>query len=73
MATISIKLSTKYIKIINRLIGSGFGSNQADVIYYAVKKAQQNEVVENILKAQKEIGLGGGLEGDLLELAKQFK
>ncbi len=69
MSTISVPLSADLEKTLNYLVESGYGSNKADVVRRAIKIVHEEEVIQKILKAQKE----PSLKGDLRELAKKFK
>ena len=73
MSTISVPLSPHLEEELNKLVASGYGSNKADVVRRAITKVSEDEAVQNILRAQKEISLGLGLTGDLRELAKKLK
>lgn len=69
MTTISVPLPIELAKKLDDLVRSGYGSNKADAVRRAIEKASEEEVIQRILKAQKE----PGLRGDLRELAKKFK
>lgn len=69
MSTISISLSSHLEKELNDLVKSGYGSNKADVIRRAIARVSEDEAIETVLRASKEVGL----HGDLRELAKKFK
>jgi len=73
MTTISVPIPAHMEESLNNLIASGYGSNKADVIRRSISKAIEDEAVESVLKAQKEIEEGKGLIGDLRELAKLIK
>ncbi len=73
MSTISVPLSPQLEEVLNHLVSSGYGSNKADVVRRAITKISEDEAVEAVLQAQKEISLGLGLKGDLRELAKKIK
>ena len=65
MSTISVPLSPELEQSLNALIASGYGSNKADVIRRALKKADEDEAIRVVLEAQMEISMGKGLTGDL--------
>ena len=69
MTTISVPITSKLEESINNLIASGYGSNKADVVRRAITRLAEEEAIETVLRAQKEVGL----RGDLRELAKKFK
>ena len=69
MSTISVPLSPDLEEALNGLIASGYGSNKADVIRRALKKADEDEAVNRILAAERE----PSLKGDLRNLMKKIK
>lgn len=73
MSTISVPLSPHLEEQLNHLVKSGYGSNKADVLRRALTRVSEDQAVEDVLRASKEITLGLGLSGDLRELAKKFK
>lgn len=73
MTTISVPLPAHLEEKLNNLVKSGYGSNKADVVRRAITRISEDEAVEMVLRAQKEIALGKGLSGDLRELAKKIK
>ena len=73
MSTISVPLSPYLEEELNKLVASGYGSNKADVVRRALTRVAEDEAVQAVLIAQKEIFLGLGLTGDLRELAKKLK
>ena len=73
MTTISVPISGDLENFIERMIKDGKGSNKADVVRRALREYEENEAVEAILQAQREISLGTGLKGDLRELMKKIK
>lgn len=73
MTTISVPLPANLEEAVNNLVKSGYGSNKADVIRRAIKFLAEEEAVQAVLHAEREIALGKGLKGDLRTLAKKFK
>jgi len=73
MTTISVPLPAHLEEKLNNLVKSGYGSNKADVVRRAITRVSEEEAIEMVLRAQKEISLGRGLKGDLRELAKKLK
>lgn len=69
MSTISVPLSPKLEIELNNLVKSGYGSNKADVVRRAIIRVSEEEAVQNVLNAKKEVGLSG----DLRELMKKIK
>lgn len=72
MSTLSVPLSPELEKFINNQVKSGRASNKADVVRRALIRFSEDEAVEMILRAQKEIADGKGLRGDLRKLAAQI-
>ena len=73
MTTISVPLQPDLETSLDDLVKSGYGSNKADVIRRALARAIEEEAVEAVLRAEKEIREGKGLRGNLRELAKKIK
>ncbi len=69
MYTLSIKLDKRLIDHMDGFIEDGVAENRLEFIQKAVNQYIQDQAVESILRAQKE----PDLEGNLDELAKQFK
>jgi Arc/MetJ-type ribon-helix-helix transcriptional regulator len=67
MTTISVPLRAEEEKDLQFLLDSDYGSNKADVIRRALRKAAEDEAVERVLRSEKE----PALRGDLRELIKQ--
>ena len=73
MSTLSVPLTPKLEKSVNDLVKSGYGSNKADVVRRALALLIEEEAIQTVLRAQREISMGKGLTGDLREIAKTFK
>lgn len=73
MSTISVPLTPELEKFIDRMIKNGDAANKADVVRKALRRMSEEEAVNRILSAQKEINLGKGLKGDLRELLKKLE
>ena len=73
MSTISVPLPANLEEFVNRMVKSGEAANKADVVRKALKRMSDEEAINAVLEAEKEINLGKGLSGDLRELAKIFK
>jgi len=58
---------------IDRMVKSGEAANKADVVRKALRLLSDEEAINAVLQAQREIAEGKGLKGDLRELAKKFK
>ncbi len=70
MSTISVPLTPKLEEFINQQVKSGRAANKADVVRRALIAMTEEEAVQEVLLAQKEIREGKGLRGDLRELIK---
>ena len=70
MSTLSVPLTPKLEEFINQQVKSGRAANKADVVRRALTAMTEEEAVQEILLAQKEISEGKGLKGDLRELIK---
>ncbi|OGG40975.1 hypothetical protein A3A21_01245 [Candidatus Jorgensenbacteria bacterium RIFCSPLOWO2_01_FULL_45_25b] len=73
MSTISVPLQPELEVSVDELVKSGYGSSKADVIRRALVRAIEEEAVQSVLRAEKEIKEGKGLKGNLRELAKKIK
>ena len=72
MSTISVPLTPKLEEAMNSLIEKGYGRNKADVMRKALELLTEEEAVQDVLRAEKELGEGKLLKGDLRKLAKKF-
>ncbi|OGG47359.1 hypothetical protein A2671_02280 [Candidatus Kaiserbacteria bacterium RIFCSPHIGHO2_01_FULL_49_13] len=73
MATISVPLNSKQTETLEYLVKQRVGANRADVMRKALEKLSEEEAVQMVLRAQKEMGEGKVLYGDLRELAKKIR
>ena len=72
MTTISVPLRKDNEKKLDELVRSGVGSSRADVMRKALDRLAEDEAVEAVLRAERELGEGKALRGDLRKLLKQF-
>lgn len=70
MSTLSVPLTPELELEIEKMVKSGVASNKAAVVRRAIEKLAEDEAVNTVLLAQKEIAEGKGLTGDLRELMK---
>jgi putative addiction module CopG family antidote len=68
MSTLSVPLTPLLEEFINAQVKSGRAANKADVVRRALIAMTEEEAVQEVLLAQKEIREGKGLRGDLREL-----
>lgn len=71
MSTLSVPLTPELEIFINAQVKSGRAANKADVVRRALRAMSEDEAVEAVLLAHKEIAEGKGLRGDLRELMKR--
>ena len=72
MSTLSVPLTPKLEEFINNQVKSGRAANKADVVRRALIAFSEEEAVQEVLLARKEISDGKGLTGDLRELMKRI-
>ncbi len=72
MSTLSVPLTPKLEEFINDQVKSGRAANKADVVRRALIAFTEEEAVQEVLLAQKEIREGKGLTGNLRELMKRM-
>lgn len=70
MSTLSVPLTPQLEEFINSQVKSGRAANKADLVRRALTALSEEEAVQAVLAAQKEIHEGKGLMGDLRELMK---
>ena len=73
MSTLSVPLTPDLEEFINSQVKLGYAANKADVVRKAVRRMAEEEVINAILKSQKQVREGKILRGDLREIAKKFK
>jgi len=72
MSTISVPLTPELEEKIESLVKSGVGANKADVMRKALSRLSEEEAINAVLQAEKELSEGKVLRGDLREIAKKF-
>lgn len=72
MTTISVPLSPDLEKFIKSMVKNGRANNKADAVRKALLQLAENEAVEAVLRAERELAQGLGMRGDLRELAKKI-
>ncbi len=68
MATISVPLSAELEERLDNLIAEGVGSSRADVMRRALVRLAEDEAVNAVLRAEREVTLGKVLRGDTREI-----
>ena len=64
MATISVPLSPKLQECLDGLVADGVGANRADVMRRALENYAEEEAVNAVLKAEREVTSGKILRGN---------
>jgi Arc/MetJ-type ribon-helix-helix transcriptional regulator len=64
MSTISVPLSAELQESLDSLVASGAGSNRADVMRRALEKFSEEEAINDVLIAEREVRQGKILRGD---------
>ena len=72
MSILSISLTPELEKFINEEIASGEFESKGQLVKKALRKFEEDLVVERILKSEREIIEGKGLEGDPAELINKI-
>ena len=72
MTTISVPISSEQEKFIDDFVKSGKAANKAHAVRYALQRLAEEEAVNAVLQAEREIGEGRGLRGNLKKLLKKI-
>jgi len=72
MSMLSVPLTPDLENKINHLVESGVASNKADLARKAIEFFAEQQAVEDVLRAERELANGQLLTGDLDELAKRI-
>lgn len=72
MSTLSVPLTPALELEIDKLIKSGFASNKAAVVRRAIERLAEDEAVNAVLMAEREVTEGKFLRGDLRKLMKKL-
>ena len=73
MTTISVPIPENLVDFINQMIATGEAETKAEVIRQALRKYAEDEAFASVLKSRQEIKGGKVLEGNLVDLVKQFR
>lgn len=68
MATISVPLSAEQEEQLDTLVSEGAGSNRADVMRRALANFAEEEAINAVLKAEREVAKGKVLRGGAREI-----
>ncbi len=72
MTTISVPLPEELTKFIDQMIASNKAENKAAVVRRALYELSEQEAINDLMEAHKEVDEGKILKGDLDELAKNI-
>ena len=69
MSTLSVPLTPELEATVNRFVKSGYAANKADVVRKALRRLDEEEAVNAVLRADRETPL----KGDLMQLMKKIR
>ncbi|MEK7069829.1 MAG: hypothetical protein AAB924_00045 [Patescibacteria group bacterium] len=72
MSTLSVPLNKNLEEIVNSFVKSGYASNKAEVMRKALIFLAEEEAVQDVLRAEKELAEGKILRGDLRKIAARM-
>ena len=72
MTTLSVPITSEQERFINQLVESGKAANKAHVVRYALQRLAEEEAVNTVLRAERQLDEGRGLRGDLKKLLKKI-
>lgn len=72
MSMLSVPLTPALEETIERLVKDGIAANKADLARKAIEYFAEQQAIEDVLRAERELKEGKLLRGDLDELAKKF-
>lgn len=73
MSILTLSIDAELENFINSQVKNNEAENKSAVVRSALRMYREELEIQEILAASREIKEGKGLEGDLRELAKQFK
>lgn len=72
MTTLSVPITSKQEEFINEQVKSGKAGSKAHVVRYALQRLAEEEAIDAVLRAEREIDTGKGVRGDLKKLLKKI-
>ena len=72
MTTLSVPLNKNLEEIVNSLVKKGYAPNKAEVMRKALIFLAEEEAVQDVLRAEKELAEGKILRGDLRKIAARM-
>lgn len=73
MSTLSVPLTPHLEEVISAFVKKGFAPNKAEVVRKAIHLLKEDEVIKELMQAEKELKQGKILRGNLDTLAKKLK
>ena len=73
MTTLSVPISPKSERFIASLVKSGKAASKAHAVRQAIEWYEEEEIINNILEAERDVANGRIFRGDLKEILKKFK
>lgn len=71
MTTLSIPLPPKLQKFVERSVKNGYAPTKAEVVRKALRRLEEEQAINDVLEAQREVSEGKILRGDLHDLLKR--
>ncbi|HBB56577.1 TPA: hypothetical protein DEW47_01840 [Patescibacteria group bacterium] len=68
MSTLSVPLNKDLEEIVISMVKSGFAHNKAEVVRKALIRLAEEEAINEVLRAEKELADGKIMKGDLREI-----
>jgi len=72
MSTLSVPLNKNLEEIVNSFVKKGYAPNKAEVMRKALVFLAEEEAVQDVLRAEKELSEGKILRGDLRKIAAKM-
>ena len=72
MSTLSVPLNKNLEDIVNSFVKRGYASNKAEVMRKALIFLAEEEAVQEVLRAEKELSEGKILRGDLRKIMREM-
>jgi len=72
MTTLSIPLPPNLEKFVKSSVKNGYAPTKAEVVRKALRRLKEEQAIEDVLEAQREVRKGKILYGDLDELVKKI-
>ena len=73
MSTISVPLPPNLEEFVKNQVKNGRASSKADVVRKALKLLEEEEAINIVLRAEREVSEGKFLRGDIRKLLKKIK